>query len=142
MKSYQPIRPGSTSETTNSRSPILQSKGRHEGTVHGGVPVMQPMLGRLGFAQVINGALNLFKVRRGYAESDHVMSIAFNPLCGGQTLDDIEQRRKDPSYLKSMGCVRSLIRQQQPSDFFDCARIDADGVFVPTGSEIGYTGNF
>ena len=69
MKSYQPIRPGSRGETSNSRSPIFQPKGRHEGTVHGGVPVMNSMLARLGFPQAINGALNLLKVRRGYAES-------------------------------------------------------------------------
>ena len=165
MKNYQPTRPGSSSETTNSRSPIFQPKGRHEGIVHGGVPVMNSMLARLGFAQAINGALNLFKVRRGYAESDHVLSIAFNPLCGGQTLDDIELRRRDSSYLKALGLraipdpttagdfcrrfdeaaiyklqdaaneIRAHVWKQQPSDFFDCARIDADGVFVPTGSE-------
>ena len=136
---------------------------------------MQAMLGRLGFAQAINGALSLFKVRRGYAESDHVLSIALNPLCGGQTLDDIEQRRRDPSYLKSMGLraipdpttagdfcrrfdeksiyklqdaaneIRAHVWNQQPSDFFECARIDADGVFVPTGSEcaegVDYSGH-
>lgn len=166
MKYYQPTRPGSMSESsTSARAPILKPKGRHEGTVHGGVPVMQAMLRRLGFAQAINGALTLFKVRRGYAESDHVLSIALNPLCGGQTLDDIEQRRRDPSYLKSLGLraipdpttagdfcrrfdeksiynlqdaaneIRAHVWKQQPGDFFDCARIDADGVFVPTGSE-------
>ena len=34
---------------------------------------------------------------------------------------------------------------KQPSDFFECARIDADGVFVPTGSEcaegVDYSGH-
>lgn len=165
MKNYQPSRPGSIGESTDSRSPTFQAKGRHEGTVHGGVPVMNSMLSRLGFSQAINGALSLFKVRRGYAESDHVLSIAFNPLCGGQTLDDIELRRRDPSYLKALGLrsvpdpttagdfcrrfneadifklqdaaneIRAHVWRQQPSEFFDCARIDADGVFVPTGSE-------
>jgi hypothetical protein len=127
VKSYHPTRPGSTSESsTSTRTPILQPKGRNEGTVHGGVPVMQAMLGRLGFAKAVNGAIMLFKVRRGYAESDHVLSIAFNPLCGGQTLDDIEQRRRDPSYLKSLG-LRAIPDPTTAGDF--CRRFDEESIF-------------
>jgi hypothetical protein len=31
--------------------------------------------------------------RRPYSESDHILNIAYNVMCGGMVLDDIEVRR-------------------------------------------------
>lgn len=45
----------------------------------------------------------MLKVHRPYHESDHVLNVAFNVLCGGRTLDDIELRRNDPAYLDALG---------------------------------------
>jgi Transposase DDE domain group 1 len=175
VKVYIPSNPGSKGVALGNREPKIEAVGRHRGTAHAGVSAITTMLKRLGVAQAINGALHLFKVRRGYAESDHVLSIALNPLCGGQTLDDIELRRRDPQFLKAidavslpdpttagdfcrrfsdadinalMKCindVRKSVWKSQPESFFKVARIDADGVFVPTGSEcaegVDYSGH-
>jgi len=51
----------------------------------------------------IDRRLHLLKFHRPYHESDHVLNLAFNPLCGGQTLDDIELRRNDEVYLDALG---------------------------------------
>lgn len=175
MKNYQPERPGSTGTSFKNRKPVFEAAGKMRGIAHGGVPAIKTMLDRLHFPQAVNGALQLLKVRRGYAESDHVLNIALNPLCGGQTLDDIELRRRDPHFLTAMDaaslpdpttagdfcrrfsqpdvdalmdCVNEIRRhvwQSQPESFFQVARIDADGVFVPTGSEcaegVDYSGH-
>ena len=43
------------------------------------------------------------KVHRLYHESDHVLNIAYNALCGGQRLEDIETRRCDAVLLDGLG---------------------------------------
>ena len=175
MKNYTPLNPGSSGVAIGNRDPKIEAAGRHRGIASAGVCAITTMVKRLGFAQAVNGALSLLKVRRGYAESDHVLNIALNPLCGGQTLDDIELRRRDPQFLKAIDAVslpdpttagdfcrrfseadinalmKSIneVRRQawkfQPESFFKTARIDADGVFVPTGSEcaegVDYSGH-
>lgn len=175
MKFYNPMNPGSIGVAFGNRESKIETAGRHRGTAHAGVCAITTMLKRLGVARAINGALRLFKVRRGYAESDHVFNIALNPLCGGQTLDDIELRRRDPQFLKMIGAVslpdpttagdfcrrfseanlnslmkcindvRKHVWKSQPDSFFKVARVDADGVFVPTGAEcaegVDYSGH-
>ena len=41
-----------------------------------------------------------------YHESDHVLGIAYNVLCGGTCLQDIELRRQDEVYLDALGAQR------------------------------------
>ena len=65
MKKYHPDMIGSRGEAINSRAPMLQSKGRHQGIAHGGVPIVANLLDRLSFAETINAAVPIFKVRRG-----------------------------------------------------------------------------
>lgn len=168
MKAYHPAAASSSSASFGSREPVLQAAGRYQGISYGGVPVIASMLGRLGFAQIINAALPIFKVRRGYAESDHVLNIALNALSDGRTLDDIELRRTDKTFLKALDArslpdpttagdfcrrfdvdtifalqeatneLRKRVWSKQGSAFFELARLDADGVFVPTGAECAH----
>jgi hypothetical protein len=44
----------------------------------------------------------ILKIHCPYYESDHVLNIAFNAMCGGQTLDDIELRRNDSAFLNAL----------------------------------------
>jgi hypothetical protein len=37
-----------------------------------------------------------------YHESDHVLNVAYNILCGGRTLEDIELRRNDSTHLDAL----------------------------------------
>jgi hypothetical protein len=51
------------------------------------------------------GHLQLFKVHLPYHESDHVLSLAYNALCGGTCLEDLELRRQDEAYLNLLGAA-------------------------------------
>jgi hypothetical protein len=56
-----------------------------------------------GLVERLDEALNLLKIHRPYHESDHVLNIAYNVMCGGQTLEDIELRRNDEVFLDGLG---------------------------------------
>jgi hypothetical protein len=70
---------------------------------HGGIGAVKLLCQMLGLPKRIDRKLHLLKIHRPYHESDHVLNLAFNPLCGGQTLDDIELRRNDEVYLDALG---------------------------------------
>ena len=109
--------------------------------------------------------LNLFKIYLPYAESDHVLNIAYNLLAGGTCLEHLELRRNDEVYLNALGAVRIPdpttagdfcrrftsrqidqlmdlfnetrleVWQQQGSEFLEEALLDADGTMVETTGE-------
>ena len=115
--------------------------------------------------EAIDESLELLKVHQPYHESDHVLNIAYNILCGGKTLEDLEQRRQDEVYLEALGAqvipdpttagdfcrrftagdieallaaidrVRVTMWRQQPAAFFAEAIIEADGTLAETTGE-------
>jgi hypothetical protein len=139
--------------------------GRGAGTAYGGLGLMQQLVRELGLAEAIDQRLQLFKVHLPYHESDHVLNLAYNALCGGKCLEDLELRRQDEAYLNLLGAERipdpttagDFCRRfepqhlralheaydvarlqawsQQPAEFFAVARIEADGTFVKTDAE-------
>lgn len=70
---------------------------------YGGIGLIQNLVNRLGLAKRLDKAINVLKQHRPYHESDHILNIAFNALCGGRTLDDIELRRNDEVFLDALG---------------------------------------
>ena len=62
-----------------------------------------------------------------YHESDHVLNIAYNALCGGQRLEDIELRRGDAVFLDGLG-TKSLPDPTTAGDF--CRRFDAASILA------------
>ena len=66
---------------------------------HGGIGAIHRLVQRVGLATRIDTDVRVLKVHQPYYESDHVLNIAYNLLCGGQTLDDIELRRTDRVFL-------------------------------------------
>ncbi len=56
---------------------------RTSATSFGGIGAVRPLVGKLGLPQEIDGRLNLLKRHLPYFESDHVLNIAYNLLCGG-----------------------------------------------------------
>ena len=60
----------------------------------------------LGLAGAIDGRLHLLKYHLPYHESDHVLNFAYNALCNGTCLDDIELRRNDLVFLDAIGADR------------------------------------
>jgi hypothetical protein len=98
---------------------------RVRATAHGGIGAVHQVVNRLELAAAIDQRLELLKIHRPYHESDHVLNIAYNALCGGQTLDDIELRRNDEVYLDALG-VEAIPDPTTAGDF--CRRFSADHV--------------
>ncbi len=63
---------------------------RTRGTAHGGMGMIARLVETVGLAEEIDSSLHLLKCHKPYLESDHVLNIAYNSLCGGRTLDGIE----------------------------------------------------
>ena len=129
---------------------------------HGGIGAIHRLVQRVGLATRIDTDVRVLKVHQPYYESDHVLNIAYNLLCGGQTLDDIELRRTDRVFLDALGTdslpdpttagdfcrrfdeeqiealmdaineTRLEVWQRCPGLVEETARIDGDGTLVPT----------
>lgn len=69
----------------------------------GGIGAVHQLCVHIGLVAALDTRLSLLRRRRPYGESDHVLNIAFNILCGGQVLDDIEVRRNDVGFLDALG---------------------------------------
>lgn len=144
---------------------VYEMSGRATGTVYGGIGAIYALTRELGLAEVIDTHLHLLKLHLPYHESDHVLSLAFNALCGGTCLEDLELRRQDEAYLNILGArripdpttagdfcrrftltnidtlqdafniVRLKVWARQPKSFFQRATIDMDGTLVATTGE-------
>jgi DDE family transposase len=130
----------------------------------GGIGAIQLLVKKLGLARAIDERLHLLKFHLPYHESDHVLNFAYNALCNGTCLDDIELRRNDIVFLDALGAdripdpttagdfcrrftpddvetlqdvfdqTRLAVWRQQPPEFFDEAILDVDGTLVATGA--------
>jgi hypothetical protein len=128
----------------------------------GGIAVLHRMVQSLGFDREINEPLTVLKRHLPYHESDHVLSLAYNVVAGGTSLDDLDRLREDESFLDLVGAERipdpttagDFLRRLVPSDVErvldvvnitrekvwtklprrdrERAIVDADGTFVET----------
>jgi hypothetical protein len=131
----------------------------------GGIGAIHSLVRRIGLIDAIDQHLHLLKFHLPYHESEHVLNFAYNVLCNGTCLQDIELRRNDENYLDALGMhripdpttagdfcrrftlehidtfidivneVRLKVWAEQPDDFFECAKIDMDGTIVETAGE-------
>lgn len=138
---------------------------RNQGMIYGGIGAMQMLVEQLKLDETINRYLHIFKLHNPYFESDHVLNIAFNIMCSGQCLEDIERLRNDQAYLDAIGAdripdpttagdfcrrftvkhveilqeiineIRLKVWAQQRPEFFAEAIIDADGTIAGTTGE-------
>jgi len=138
---------------------------RNHGILYGGMGVVQMLVKKLELDKAINSRLGIFKLHNPYFESDHVLNIAYNILCNGECLEDIERLRNDEVYLDAVGAdkipdpttagdfcrrfstehvetlqdiindVRLKVWKQQEPEFFAEAIIDADGTITETTGE-------
>jgi hypothetical protein len=79
---------------------------RVRGLASGGIGAMHRLAQQVGLVAAIDQYVEVLKVHLPYHESDHVLGIAYNVLCGGTCLQDIEQRRQDEVYLNALGAQR------------------------------------
>jgi len=77
--------------------------GNIEATSYGGIAAMHRLVSKLGLVEAINNKLHLSKIHLPYHESDHVLNMVYNVLCGGTRLEDIERLRHDVAYLNALG---------------------------------------
>ncbi len=100
---------------------------RTHGTVHGGIGVIHRLVNEVGLPKSIDQRVHLLKQHRPYHESDHVLNVAFNALCGGHTLEEIELWRNDGTYLRGLG-TPSIPDPTTARDF--CRRFDAAAILA------------
>jgi len=91
----------------------------------GGIGAVHQMVRELGLPELIDSRLGILKRARPYQDSDHVLNIAYNLLCGGQVLDDIEIRRNDAAFLDVLG-ARAIPDPTTAGDF--CRRFDSAAI--------------
>ncbi|MHB1711092.1 MAG: hypothetical protein ACYCV7_06795 [Acidimicrobiales bacterium] len=118
----------------NSDGPVLgraniayELAERTKAVAHGGMGMIAKLVEAVGLADEIDQSLHLLKLHKPYHESDHVLNIAYNALCGGRTLDDIEARRGDAVFLDGLG-TKSIPDPTTAGDF--CRRFDDDSVLA------------
>ena len=122
---------------------------RGRGIGYGGIGAMHLLVRKLALAEAIDRRL-------------HVLNFAYNALCDGTCLQDIELRRNDEVFLDALGArripdpttagdfcrrftesdlddlrraiddARLNVWRRQPEEFFDEAVIDMDSTFVIT----------
>src|SRR5207249_7090806 len=80
--------------------------GNVDATCFGGVAAVHRLVTKLGLVDRINDGVPLLKAHLPYHESDHVLSLAYNVLCGGTRLEDLERLRSNEAYLNTLGCDR------------------------------------
>jgi hypothetical protein len=135
---------------------------RCHGIASGGIGAIHALARRLGLIDAIDRRLQLLTFHLPYHESDHVLTVAYNVLCGGTCLEDLELRRTDTNFLDALGArripdpttagdfcrrfkvasiellqdlfhdVRIRVWAEQPAAFFQQAIIDMDGYLVAT----------
>ncbi len=86
------------------------------GIVCGGIGAMHLLARRYGLIEAIDRRLHLLKLHLPYHESDHVLNFAYNALCNGTCLQDIELRRNDENHLNALG-ARSIPDPTTAGDF-------------------------
>ena len=69
----------------------------------GGIAPVHRLVTKLGLRLRIDADLELLKVHLPYHESDHVLNVAYNVMCGGTRLEDIERLRHDVAYMNALG---------------------------------------
>ena len=83
-----------------------EHSNRVRGLASGGIGAMHRLAQSTGLVEAIDRHVEVLKVHLPYHESDHVLGIAYNVLCGGTCLQDIELRRQDEVYLDALRAQR------------------------------------
>jgi len=72
----------------------------------GGLGLVQEIVKKSGLAELINDRVRLLKIKQPYRESDHVLNLVYNFLCGGECLDDLKLLRENSAYLDALNVNR------------------------------------
>ena len=70
---------------------------------YGAIGAMRRLASKLGLVREIDARLKVLKRHLPYFESDHVLNMAFNVLCGGTRLQDLGSLRNNAAYMDALG---------------------------------------
>ncbi len=131
----------------------------------GGIGAIHQLARECGLVEAIDRRVQVLKIHLPYHESDHVLNLAYNAMCDGVRLEDIELRRNDEVFLDALGAARIPdpttagdfcrrfhpchldalqdaiddarlnLWKRQPKKFFARATIDFDGTLAITTGE-------
>jgi hypothetical protein len=90
---------------------------------YGGIGLFHQLARETGLIDAIDRNVQLLKLHLPYHESDHVLNIAYNALCEGRCLEDIELRRNDETFLDALETDR-IPDPTTAGDF--CRRFDSE----------------
>jgi hypothetical protein len=121
------VRPNMSGSVLGRANIHYELSERTKATGHGGIGMIAKLVRNVGLAGEIDSSLELLKLHKPYHESDHVLNIAYNALCGGQRLEHIEARRCDRVFLDGLG-VESLPDPTTAGDF--CRRFDPASILA------------
>jgi hypothetical protein len=135
---------------------------RSRGMGVGGIGAIHALARQIGLIDALDRRLKLLTIHLPYHESDHVLALAYLPLCGGTCLQDLELLRHDEVLLDALGArripdpttagdfcrrfsqdsiqtlldiiddTRLQVWAGQPAAFFEQAIVDMDGFLVET----------
>ena len=100
-----------------------QVADRDRAIAHGGIGAVHLLARKVGLIEALDREVHLLKVHLPYHESDHVLNIAYNLLCDGDCLQDLERLRNDEAYLDALGASR-IPDPTTAGDF--CRRFESD----------------
>jgi hypothetical protein len=132
---------------------------------YGGLGAIHTLITKLKLPQTINDHVQVFSRHLPYFESDHILSLCYNMLTGGKTLEEVNRLRRDEAYLdalavrrvpapstagdflrrfdeaailklqQAINTVRLKVWKKQPRGFRKRATIDVDGTIIQTDAE-------
>ena len=121
------IKPGGASPTLTASNIHYEVAERTAAIPYGGMGLIHLVANTLGLAKSIDERVKVLKQHHPYYESDHVLNLAYNSMCGGQVLEDIELRRNDSVYLDALG-TESIPDPTTAGDF--CRRFYEPEIFA------------
>ena len=71
-----------------------------------GLVIVRDLIERLGVASAIDAGLRILRRCKWYCESDHILTLIYNMLSGGQTLADINRLGEDEALKRVLGSDR------------------------------------
>jgi hypothetical protein len=98
---------------------------RSRGMTVGGIGAMHQLVRRSGLVDAIDQRLAVLHIHLPYHESDHVLALAYLPLCGGTCIQDRELLRNDEVFLAALG-ARRIPDPTTAGDF--CRRFTPDTI--------------
>src|SRR5438309_6418258 len=100
---------------------------RSRGIAVGGIGAMHALVRQIGLIEALDRRLELLQLHLPYHESDHVLALAYLPLCGGTCLEDLELLRNDENFLKALG-ARRIPDPTTAGDF--CRRFTREAIYT------------